>query len=483
MDMPKTFLVTCHTDHVSEGSTFVAIPGHTTDGRVYIRQAIAQGAKRIVVQASDGTTDAVITTQELLGPPTWLEKISIRDGVQYLTVSDGRKALAILAAQSYGHPAHKLKIIAVTGTKGKTTTVHLLAHILRSAGYKTEMLSTVTGTRTTMPADWLHAFFAQCVRADVEYVIMEVSAHACTLDRVYGIPLIAAGFSGLAHEHLEFYKTIDEYFEAKRMLFDMVVQGGAAVINTSQEWGRTLAGQVLSQDRVHLSTIGDTSDTMHNFPFTTQVAPQGGIVCTFDLKVDELSLYAPSLLGSFNGANIALAALLAREADVNQFTVKQAVQSFQGVPGRLQGHKLANGAQAFVDYAHNPSSFTAVLSALGEMTKDLIVVFGCGGERDNTKRPLMGEVAARLGQRVFVTGDNPRGEDEQKIIEDILSGIAPEHKDHVHVVPDRAQAIRQAAAVSRAGSIIAILGKGHETTYVQGGDVREFDDFKEIAQY
>ena len=478
MDMPQKFLVTCHTDHVGEGSTFVAIPGHTTDGRVYINKAITLGAKRIVTQASDG-----VTTQALLGPPTWLEKLTIRDGVQYLTVTDARKALAILAAQAYGHPANKLQIIGVTGTKGKTTTVHLLAHILKSAGHKCEMLSTVTNTRTTMPADWLHAFFAQCVLQEVEYIVMEVSAHALTLDRVHGIPFIACGFTNLAREHLEFYKTIDDYFAAKQGLFNMIVKGGAAVVNTSSEWGRKLAGPFLSQEKVHLVTFGLRSDTLHNFPYTTQAAPQGGIVCTFDLKVDELSLYAPSLLGSFNGANLALAALLAREADVNQFAVKQAVQTFPGVPGRLQGHKLANGAQAFVDYAHNPSSFSAVLGALGEMTGDLIVVFGCGGERDATKRPLMGEVASRLCKHVFVTGDNPRSEDPQKIIDDILCGIAPENKAKVQVVPDRAQAIAKAAALSKAGSIIAILGKGHETTYIQGAQVREFDDFKEIAQF
>ena len=481
MQMPKKFLVTCHTDYVGEGSTFVAIPGHTTDGRVYIAHAIAKGAKRIVMQETDGVGS--ISTEELLGPPTWLEKITIRDGVQYLTVADARKALAIFASQAYGNPSHKLKIIGVTGTKGKTTTVHLLAHLLRSAGHSVELLSTVTNARTTMPADWLHAFFAQCVKEEVDHVVMEVSAHALTLDRVYGIPFIAAGFSNMAHEHLEFYKTIEDCFEAKSKLFGLIAPGGAAVINTAQEWGRALSTKVLAQNKVHLVTFGDTQDTLHNFPFSTQVAPHGGIVCTFEIQGNELSLHAPSLLGSFNSQNIALAALLAREADVPQLAIKHGVKSFQGVPGRLQGHNLANGAQAFVDYAHNPSSFSAVLSALGEMTDDLIVVFGCGGDRDKTKRPLMGEVAARLSQHVFITGDNPRSEDLGDIINDIVTGIAPEYKDRVQVVHDRAQAIAQAAAISRPGSIIAILGKGHETTYTVGDSVTTFDDFAQISKF
>jgi UDP-N-acetylmuramoyl-L-alanyl-D-glutamate--2,6-diaminopimelate ligase len=478
MLLPKIFPVTSHTDHVGPGSTFVAIKGFSQDGTAYIPTALEKGATEIIVQ-QESHNDRLAT-------------LCAQHKARYTVVPCARKALAERASQANGDPWKKLKIIGITGTKGKTTTAFITEYLLRNAGYKTALISTIAVTimnesepskHTTPESDYLQCFFAACVTRGVEYVVMEVSSHALSLCRVHGIQFDAIGFSNLSQDHLDFYGTMEAYFQAKMQLLSMLKPNGTMVINTDTTWGQQALGiatALAPACNANLLTYGtQPHPNAHHSTMAIQSTNFDGITITLDQPLPQ-TLHCASLFGPFNGYNIAMAVLLCNGAAIN---AEQGLATFPGVPGRLQRHQLQTGAYAFVDYAHNALSFQEVLSMLRPYTNHLIVVFGCGGNRPKQRRPAMGAIAAQFADAIILTDDNPRFEDRMTIINDILEGIPADKRAIVTCQPDRYQAISQAAQCATKGSIIALLGKGHEPYYsIQGKDLH-FDDFEEIRKF
>ena len=445
--LPKILPVTCHTHHVGPGSTFVAIKGTKVDGTDYIEQALAQGATHIVVDK-----------QALLTAP--VRKALNSANAQLVTVDNCRAALAQLSAQAWHYPAKQLRIIGVTGTKGKTSTVWLLEHILKSAGYKTALLSTAQNRileqqfkteLTTQHPDYLHAFFALCVNAGINFVVMEVAAQALSLHRTQTIQFDGVIFTNFSQEHAEFYESMDDYFVAKCLIFNQVKPNAPLVLNNDNSWC-----QQLSTTYGAAHTLGVTN------PGTYQLSLANNHAVTFTLadNKERIEFACPALVGSFNSYNCAQACAMALQLGLDPTAIAGALESFKGVPGRLDQLVLANGARAFIDYAHNPSSYYELLSLLSTMTDHLIVVFGAGGERDRAKRPVMGGLVAKFAQLAVLTSDNPRSEDPAVIAQEIMAGIDERVRSRVMIELDREMAIRTAYSQATPTSIIAILGKG-----------------------
>nr|MBA2307176.1 UDP-N-acetylmuramoyl-L-alanyl-D-glutamate--2,6-diaminopimelate ligase [Candidatus Dependentiae bacterium] len=411
----------------------------------YIPCALELGATTIVVQ------------EDVPLPPV-LPKLLKAYGAKLKKVPCGRRALAELSARAHGYPASSLKLIGITGTKGKTTTAFLTEHLLRSAGYRTALLSTVENRiltqvfkapLTTPQPDYLHAFFAECRSAGVEYVVMEVAAQALTLERVATLSFHTAVFTNFSLEHSEFYPTQDEYFKAKCLLFENHVAEGRILLNNDDERLAELATRYKGACTYGLRA-----------PSTIQGSVLKSDLAELMLTIDAIPFRAQGLLGDFNASNI-LAACAAVQPSIPDWSVLQrAVLSFEGVPGRLERYNLPNNAVAFIDNAHTPSSVEAVLAALRPLTDNLIVVFGAGGERDALKRPLMGGIAARYADTIFLTTDNPRSEDPIEIVAAIQQGIEVEERSKIVCELDRKEAIIGAYALSKPGAIIALLGKG-----------------------
>ncbi len=441
--MPKknllsSFPVACHTDFVQPGGTFVVIKGMQQDGINFIPQALEKGARTIVVGK-----DVFLTPE--------LDLLIVERGAAVVRVDEPRRALAELSAKACGNPASKLKFIAITGTKGKSTTTFLVEHLLRTAGYKTALLSTVKNRicgvdyatkLTTQQPDYLNAFFSECVEEGVEWVAMEVAAQAFSLFRVYGLRFDVGLFTNFSREHGEFYKTQEDYFAAKKELLQQLAPQATLILN---------------RDDKSVAALGAEHDSILYFDSTHSYA-------------------CPQLVGKFNAYNIAAAASVLRALGVAEDLIQKGFLSFPGVPGRLDRYVLPNGAVAFIDYAHNPASYTAVLTELRSMTDNLIVMFGAGGDRDPVRRPLMGGIAATYADAVILTSDNPRSEDPVDITNQILAGIKLADSHKVIVELDREKAIHTAYAQSKKGSIIALLGKGPDEYQIIKGVTTPFSE-------
>lgn len=467
--VPQIFPVTCHTDHVGQNSTFIVLQGRI-NGINFIPLALKKGARTFVLDHEQRTN-----FQQICCCGTLEKNECPNCGVRYEFVNNARQEVGLRTAQALNFPAKKLQLIAITGTKGKTTTTHLIHHILNHAGYKTALIGGIynkIGTElyeesylTTPIADYLQMFLAQCVKQEVKYVVMEASSHALDLGRLYGLEFDSIGFTNLGQDHLDYHQTMDQYFTVKLQIFKQLKPDGSAVINTSNSWGKKAFELCMSKK------------TETNF-IIEQNSLEG---LTIKLLPNNITLSSNALFGPFNAENIAMAATIGLNFGLSITQINLAVATFQGTPGRLQKHRLKNGATAFVDFAHNPSSFEAVLSALRPLTNHLLVIFGCGGNRDTTKRPLMGNIAATYGDIIFITNDNPRFENEMTIINDIKRGITTNKP--LYCNSDRKKTIEQAVALSHQGSIIALLGKGHEKQFLIQGEKFEFDDFEQISRF
>ena len=470
--MPQMYKVACHTDHVGVGATFVAIKGMKDDGIHHIKAALEKGATTIVVEKT-----SVI-------PSDILSLISEKQA-ELVYVVNARAALAELSAQAAGYPAHKLRIVGVTGTKGKTTSSFLLEHILKSAGLKTALLSTVHNkildvtvptNLTTQHPDYLHNFFTLCVQNSIDIVIMEVAAQATSLHRVDGLQFDGLIFTNFAQEHGEFYPTMDEYFAAKVAIVAQVKSGAPLLLNADDE--RVAA---LSKTYVQALLFGIKNMSSN---YLSVIRSNGLGMLKLQIVVDQFNDFAvdcSSLLGDYNAYNILGVASLCLELGLSPEAIANGISTFGCVPGRLERYQLPNGANCFIDYAHNPSSYQAVLSMVRTMTPQLIVVFGCGGERDATKRPLMGAIASEIADLVILTSDNPRSENAQDIVNDILVGIDEAKRAQVICELDREQAIKTAYAHSKAGSVIMLLGKGPDEYQLIGKQKLPFSE-KTIVQ-
>lgn len=471
--MPCIFPVTCHTDFVGQGSTFVAIEGYADNGINYIQQAIEKGACTIVVHR-----DIVLHNE--------LHAFIQAHGVVIERVDNTRKSLAELSAQAAGFPAKKLNIIGITGTKGKTTTSFLLEHILHSAGYKTALISSAKNRicgqgfpapLTTPQPDYLQQFLKLCVENNVDYVVMEVAAQALTLHRVEGIVFCGIIFTNFSLEHLEFYPSLDDYFNAKRLIFGRVADNAPLVINADDEHGRQLLVQHQS-----VCSYGFKNNGHHDYLAEFVSDPTAMIKLNVHHVDNSYEFNCPILFGAYNAYNVLAATSMALELHVPVVIIQQALQTFTGVPGRLQEHVLPNGARCFIDYAHNPESFSAVLSTLRVLTQQLIVVFGAGGGRDKSKRPMMGNIASQIADVVIVTSDNPRLEDPVVIADTIIQGVAEVSRHKIVQELDRQKAIELAYQLSDQGSIIALLGKGPDEYQIIGTTKHHFSERQIVEQ-
>ena len=452
--MPLVYPVTCHTDHVGPGSTFVAISGFAQNGSSFIAQAIEKGATCIVIKEED------VLSQELLD-------LAIERRVAIERVPNTRKALAHLSAVAAGYPAKKLKIIGITGTKGKTTTAYLLAHLLKQADHNVALLSSVenmigmqrfVAPLTTPQPDYLHQFLRRCVEDKIEWVVMEVAAQAVSLHRIDGITFDVIIITNISREHLEFYASMDEYVSAKMTFCSFAKEGAPVWVNGDDGRLVHIKGVCrfgIYHDALQIRGVVEKSE---GFGLTASIAHNN--------KTYMVSSHA--LCGEYNLFNVLAACAAALHVGLSWREIQKWCATFSGAPGRLERYRLPNEATVIIDYAHNPSSYEVLLSMLREQTDHLIAIFGAGGERDHGRRPEMGRIAAEYADFVILTTDNPRSEDPEQIVAQIYQGVTQDKRQKVIIELNRACAIHVAYEYAREGSIIALLGKGQEEYQLLG---------------
>jgi UDP-N-acetylmuramoyl-L-alanyl-D-glutamate--2,6-diaminopimelate ligase len=423
---------------VVPGALFCCVRGSRADGHLFAGAAVEAGAAAVLSERRLGT------------------------GVPEIVVHDTRHAMALLAAAFHGHPSRALDVVGITGTNGKTTTVHLLASILRAAGRPTGVIGTLTGARTTPESTDLQAQLATMRDRGDRAVVMEVSSHGLVQRRVDGTRFAAVAFTNLSRDHLDYHASMEEYFKAKASLFTAAF-APVAVIDTDGPYGRLLASTT-DVPTVIRTGIDDNDDV--------EVLELGASSSVVRWRGVELRV---PLGGRFNVSNAVLAATLASALGVTDEAVATGIAGAGPVPGRFE---LVDAGQPFtivVDYAHTPDGLEQLLAAARELAPSgrVLVVFGCGGERDASKRPFMGRAAEEGADLVVVTSDNPRHEDPAAIIDEVLGGFTARPW---RVEPDRRAAIAAAVDEARSGDIVVIAGKGHETTQDLGSRVEPFDD-------
>ena len=443
------------------GDLFIGMPGTRVDGGEFWESAIAAGAVAALVSPQAAQKH----------PPHNQECLILAANMQ--------KACAQVAAAFYGYPAQQMKLVGVTGTNGKTTTTHLIEFLLTQAQLPTALFGTLyarwpgfqqTAVHTTPFAVQLQQQLAAAVASGCQFGVMETSSHALAQSRVMGCCFDVAVFTNLTQDHLDFHHDLEDYFAAKALLFSSDYLQGQAVINADDPYGQRLIGQ-LPPSRVWQYSVQDRADL-----YTSQLnyGPTGvsGVMHTPE---GDIAFQSP-LVGQFNLENLLAAVGAVLDLGVDLELIARVLPQFPGVPGRME--RVQVGAQdisVIVDYAHTPDSLeNLLLSARPFISGKLICVFGCGGDRDRTKRPQMGKIAAQLADRVVVTSDNPRTEDPEKILQDILVGI-PETVQP-EVVCDRATAIHTAILEASPGDGILIAGKGHEDYQILGTEKIHFDD-------
>jgi UDP-N-acetylmuramoyl-L-alanyl-D-glutamate--2,6-diaminopimelate ligase len=444
---------------VKPGTLFVAIPGTVRDGAAFIPQALDRGAAAIV---------ATSQTSDHRQPTTIL-------------VDDPRAALALIAANFYGRPADKLSLVGVTGTSGKTTTTRMIESVFDAGGDPVGLIGTIeyragderlVADRTTPDSVVLQEWFAKMVEAGVKHAVMEVSSHALALQRTYGVHFAAAVFTNLSREHFDFHKDFEDYFSAKKILFDQIDRTRrTAVVNLDDEYGRRLANELgpaaMTFGRTPQADIRPADD------FTITVDGLRGTVVTprGEIRVESNLLGLPNLYNWLGAIGASLVVGMSTEA------IEAGIRNLKSVRGRFERVGDARPT-VIVDYAHKPDALEKLLHAVRDVAGErrLWILFGCGGDRDRGKRPQMGEIAARLADQVIVTSDNPRSESPQAIIDEIKHGISG--KPFLEIADRRAAIAR---AISEAGDddVIVIAGKGHETYQVIGDQVVHFDDREE----
>jgi len=499
---------------IGKDFVFVAIKGQHLDGNKFIPDAVKSGASVVLVEE-----------QPPLSPPL------IKGGkgeVTQVIVPDVREAMAKLSAVFYGEPSKGMTLIGVTGTNGKTTTTYLIESILTSAGLNPGVIGTVNyryngsifdAAHTTPEASDLQLIFRNMADSGVTHCVMEVSSHALAQKRVDGSRFIGAAFTNLTQDHLDYHKTMDDYFKSKRRLFtDFIAkeEKGFSVINIDDEWGRNLMDMIMDkrqdvnkQRRIIRYSLNGNSEVAPK----TSIFSERGIEASLNTPIGFINISSP-LLGEYNLQNIMAAVGVGVGLGLDKGDVEKGINNLKLVRGRLERIVSREGFQAIVDYAHTGDALERVLKSLRPLTKGrLITVFGCGGDRDRGKRPIMGETATRLSDFTIVTSDNPRSEDAVQIIKEIERGIntgvkgqgpAPagskqgsgvrrvedfqirnqksEIRNAYTVIPDRHEAIRVAVNMAVPQDIILIAGKGHEDYQIIGDRKFPFDDVKEIKK-
>ena len=445
---------------IKKNNIFICIQGFKTDGHKYIKDVIEKGANAVVIDK---------------------ELESYSDQITYLKVKNSRKAMATLAKSFFRDPLSTIDLIGVTGTNGKTTTTYLIKEILNKGGYKTGLIGTIEihdgsqsipASRTTPESLDIYRYLAKMRDNKVEYVVMEVSSHALALNRVDTMQFKAAVFTNLTQDHLDYHQTMHKYALEKAKLFKKVKSDGASIINNDDNYAdffkEKSSGEIITYGIEKKSTL-QAVDIKLSFR---------GV----EFVLDDLN-YRLNLRGKFNIYNSLAAISVAKSLDLNERIVKNSLEGIVGIPGRFEAVDLSQDFTVVIDYAHTPDGMMNVLSSVQEFEHEsIIVVFGCGGDRDKTKRPLMGELAVREADYVILTNDNPRSEVPATIIDDIKAGIDQgKHRTAIFAIQDRKKAINEAIDLAHSGDVVIIFGKGHETYQVFADHTIDFND-KEVAK-
>lgn len=446
---------------IKKGDLFVAVKGTQTDGHAYISKALELGAV------------AILQSNALPA-----EKV---EGVTYVRVADTEDAVGEVATQFYGDPSHKLQLVGVTGTNGKTTVATVLYNMFRAFGYKVGLCSTVCNyiddqpvqtDHTTPDPITLNELLARMVEAGCEYAFMECSSHAIHQKRIGGLHFVGALFTNLTRDHLDYHKTFENYRNAKKMFFDGLDKDAFAITN--------------ADDRNGMFMVQNTRATIKTYSTRTAADFKGRILEEslegMLLEIDDCEV-SVRFIGRFNVSNLlavyGAAVMLGKEPQ----EILRVMSTLHPVNGRFEAIRSREGVSAIVDYAHTPDALVNVLTTINEIVKgkaNVITVCGAGGNRDKGKRPLMAQEAANRSDRVIITSDNPRFEDPQAIINDMLAGLDAEQKKKVISIVDRREAIRTAAMMAQPGDVILVAGKGHEPYQEIKGVKHHFDDHEEI---
>lgn len=431
---------------IEQNSLFVALSGNVTDGHNFIDEVIEKGAKTIVYEK---------------------DIKEFKTGVTYIKVADTHSAVGLIASNFYGNPSHKLKLVGVTGTNGKTTTATLLHHLFRDLGYKAGMIGTVVNKvndksyealRTTPDPVTLNDLLALMVDDGCEYCFMEVSSHSVSEKRISGLHFVGGIFTNLTLDHLDYHKTLDSYAEAKKGFFDIIPESGFAIANIDDSHGKYM----LSSTKAHT------------------------YILSLKKEADFTERLETKLIGEFNLYNVlgvyAASILLGQDKE----KVKEIIKTLDSVPGRFQYIKSDSGITGIVDYAHTPDALENVLKTASGMKKNgkLIAVVGCGGDRDKSKRPIMAKIGYDMSDILILTSDNPRTESPESILEEMRKGIEDlPLENKVYMMADRYEAIEFACEKAKTGDYILIAGKGHENYQEVNGVKTHFDDMEELQKY
>ncbi|MBC7248179.1 MAG: UDP-N-acetylmuramoyl-L-alanyl-D-glutamate--2,6-diaminopimelate ligase [Actinobacteria bacterium] len=469
---PEVKGIAYHSARVKPGYLFCAVPGFRTDGHLYLQEALERGACALVVQAG----------KEI--PPGAETRAAV------VRAADTRLALALMSDRFWGHPSAGMHLVGITGTNGKTTTSFLVEAAAREAGLKAGLIGTVVYRsagrelpveRTTPESADLQELLASMAGEGCSVVAMEVSSHALALRRVDGCRFRVGVFTNLSQDHLDFHRDMEEYFRAKERLFLPLSRGGlqaeSAALNVDDPYGRRLAATATGR----VLTYGTSRDAELRGELLAMGLKESRIAVRYR---DWAAEGVTALTGSFNLYNIlgALAACILLGLDAEKSM--RGILSHPGVPGRFQAVEEGQDFAVLVDYAHTPDSLRRVLEAAREITEGrVIAVFGCGGDRDRGKRPLMGEIAVRIADLSIITSDNPRSEDPVAIIADIEEGARGARGGGTYrVIPDRRRAIESAVEEARRGDVVVIAGKGHEKGQIFADRVLPFDDVEEATR-
>ncbi len=446
---------------VGKGTLFVAQRGTKVDGHTFIGGAIESGAVAIVCEELPASTT---------------------DGVSYVKVPDSSRALGLMAANYYGHPSEQLKLVGITGTNGKTTTVTLLHRMFRMMGYHVGLVSTIVNKideeelatgHTTPDALELNQLLRRMVDAGCQYAFMEVSSHAVVQHRIAGVRFAGAIFSNITHDHLDFHKTMANYIAAKKGFFDSLPKDAWALVNVDDKNGRVMVQNTQAkvytyglqhQADYHCRVIEDTFEGMH-------------------LSINGRELWC-RLVGRFNAYNLTAIYAAAVLSGISDDDALRLLSLLEAAPGRFQ-YVSGRGITAIVDYAHTPDALQNVIETIDQIRRSsqlLITVVGCGGDRDRTKRPEMAKIAVEGSDKVVLTSDNPRTESPDAILDEMEAGLSAEQLSHVVRITDRRQAIRTACMMAREGDIVLVAGKGHEKYQEVNGVRSHFDDVEELEK-
>lgn len=471
--------ITADSRQVNDRTLFVALEGEHQDGHRYVQRAIEQGASVVVIQRKqyEAHLSHLVTAA-----------YSQRNQTAVVIVENTRTAFAHLADRFFDSPSKRLRLIGITGTNGKTTTSFLIKSILESTGEKVGLIGTIEyhigndvypADFTTPYPDTLHGLFSAMVNADCTSVVMEVSSHALALERVHGLTFDVSLFTNLTQDHLDFHRTIENYRAAKKLLFDLYTKS-TSVFNADDEASYFLAHDTISRKFFYGVTY--TNDVVMKEISLSSSATN----IILQTAGAEVKITSP-LIGRFNAYNLTAAFSVACALRIKQEDIVRGLENVKAIPGRFEQIISMRGVTAIVDYSHTPDSLQKCLDAIREIfarrdTKEkIITVFGCGGDRDRTKRPIMGRIAEQLSDHVFVTSDNPRTEDPQSIIDEIVRGMKTPSRARAHV--DRCMIIEEALASAQRGDVVLVAGKGHESYQIIGNQKLHFDDREIIRQF